>query len=256
MKTKRIALIADIHANLPALEAVLEHSASRGISLYMNLGDHVGYGPFPEETIERIRTLKGPTIIGNYDEKVLKVKKKADKWARKKDPLKLMAFQWARAQLSKESLDFLRSLPALHREQVAGVAILLSHGSPAEADEPLTPETPAARLRELAGLAKSDVVLCGHSHVPFHRMVAETYFINPGSVGRPDDGNPQASYAELEINGDQVQVKHHRITYDVGRTVSAVRAAKLPISFARMFTLGRSLDWVLLHDKTLQAGQG
>jgi putative phosphoesterase len=249
MKIQRVALIADIHANLPALEAVLQHCQMQGLTRFMNLGDHLGYGPFPEETIQEIQTLDGPIIIGNYDVKVLKVKKKANKWARKKDPLKLIAFQWARAQLSKESLNFLRSLPELHREQVAGMTFLLSHGSPAESDEPLVPETPEARLRELADLADCDVVLCGHSHVPFHRVVDRTHFINPGSIGRPDDGNPQASYAVLSVEGEHIEVKHHRVTYDIEQTLSALASAKLPASFARMFALGRSLDWVQQYDQ-------
>lgn len=244
MAQQRIGLIADIHANLPALEAVLEHCAHQRVDQIFNLGDMVGYGPFPEQSVQRVIDLEDTTIIGNYDVKVLKVSKKWEKWVHSKNPLKLLAFQWAKAQLSDQSAEFLRSLPDQRRIRIQGLEILLTHGSPAHADESLTPETDESRFASLAGQAGSDVVLCGHSHVPFHLEVAGTHFVNPGSVGRPDDGNPCASYAVLIIEAQAISVQLHRIPYDIDRTLAAISQLKLPPSFADMFSQGRSLDWI------------
>ena len=132
--------------------------------------------------------------------------------------------------------------------KVKGHRILLTHGSPASNSEHLTPATPEERLRELAQTAKADVIICGHSHQPFARQVDGVWFINTGSVGRPDDGDPRACYAILEIESDKIQVQHYRVEYDVERAVAAIRERKLPELFAQMLLQGRNLDAVLESD--------
>ena len=131
--------------------------------------------------------------------------------------------------------------------------MLLTHGSPESDKEHLTPETPKSRLRRLARKAKADLIVCGHSHVPFARRVGAHWFVNPGSVGRPDDGNPQASYAVADLRraGDRrnrgpgsLAVRHYRVPYDAARTAERIRQLGLPESFARMVLEGRSLDGV------------
>ena len=147
--------------------------------------------------------------------------------------------------LSKKNRKYLRFLSQEIRLKAKGRRILLTHGSPASDDEHLTPDTPEEHLRELAQMAKADIVVCGHSHQPFARQVDDVWFINTGSVGRADDGDPRASYAILEIDAKQIQVQHHRVAYDVDRTVAAIREHELPEAFAQMFLQGRSLDAVM-----------
>ena len=238
----RVALIGDVHANLPALEAVLAHARDRGIEAIWNVGDFVGYGPFPDEVVQRLRQEGALSIVGNYDLKVLKFEKKKEKWRRTKRPEKLLAFQWAHDHLSRESHSYLRSLPKELRLHVESRRILLTHGSPASNEEPLTPGTPEERLRELAQGADADVIVCGHSHQPFAREVHGVWFINTGSVGRPDDGDPRACYGFLQITPEHVRVRHYRVEYDVGRAAAAVRERNLPEAFAQMILQGRSLD--------------
>jgi putative phosphoesterase len=243
----RVALIGDVHANLPALEAVLAHIEEQGIDKIWNVGDFVGYGAFPDEVVRLFRKRETNeenvlSIVGNYDLKVLKFKKKKKKWQRKKDPDKYLAFEWAYENLSKKSRKYLRFLSQEIRLKVKGKRILLTHGSPASIEEPLTPETPEKRLRELAQTAKADVIICGHSHQPFVREVDGVWFINPGSVGRPDDGDPRACYAILDIGSEGIAVEHYRVEYDVARAVAAVRESELPEVFAQMILQGRPLD--------------
>ncbi len=247
----KAALIGDIHANLPALEAVLAHIHEQGIEKIWNVGDFVGYGPFPDEVVRLFRTAQRLqnedmlNIVGNYDLKVLDFKQKKTKWRKKKHPQKYLAFKWTYENLSKKSCKYLRFLSQEIRIKIKGYRILLTHGSPASNSEHLTPQTPDERLHELSKIAKTDIVICGHSHQPFARQVNDVWFINTGSVGRPDDGDPRAGYAVLEIKSDQVQVQHHRVAYDVERAVAAIRKHELPETFSQMLLQGRSLDAVL-----------
>ena len=240
----KIALIGDVHANLPALEAVLAHAHHQGVEAIWNSGDFLGYGAFPDEVVVRLRAEGALSIIGNYDLKVLKFPKQKEKWGKSKHPQKYLAFQWAYEHLSKENRKYLRSLPEEIRLEVGGKNILLTHGSPASNEEALTPDTPDERLRELAAI-KADVIICGHSHQAFARQVDGTWFINPGSVGRPDDGDPRTAYAILQIGPDLFQVEHFRLKYDVDRAVKAIRENGLPEAFAQMVIRGYDLDTVV-----------
>jgi putative phosphoesterase len=241
----KIALIGDIHANLPALEAALAHAREQGIKRVWNVGDIVGYGPFPDEVVQLLRKDENiVSILGNYDRKVLRFKKKQEKWEKSKDPDKYLAFEWAYEHLSKKNRKYLRFLSREIKMKLRGHRILLTHGSPASDEELLFPDTPDERLRELAQMTKADIVVVGHSHYPFARQVDDVWFINTGSVGRPDDGDPRACYAVLRFQGDEMQVQHHRVEYDVDRTVAAIREHNLPDAFAQMFLQGRNLDAV------------
>lgn len=238
----RIALIGDVHANLHALEAVLLHASDQGVKTIWNAGDFVGYGAFPDEVVNLLRRVKAVSIRGNYDQKVLKVRKKQAAWAAAKVPEKWLAFQWAYEHLSTRSRKYLKRLPKNRRLQARGWRILLTHGSPASPDEHLGLDTPEARLRELAAMAKADLIICGHSHQPFARWVENVLFINTGSVGRPDDGDPRATYAILKLKRKMVEVIHYRVEYDVDQAAGAIRANQLPEQFAQMLLQGRSLD--------------
>ena len=241
----KIALIGDVHANLPALESVLAHIRQQNVTIVWNTGDFVGYNAFPNEVIDQLRQVDVVSIVGNYDRKVLKFKKKKSKWRQSKRPEKYLAFKWAYKTLSKKNRSYLQSLPKERRLRVNGRRILLTHGSPAATDEALTPDTPNRRFRELAQMAGTDVIICGHSHRPFARQVAGVWFINTGSVGRPDDGDPRASYAILQIEPDDLQVEHYRLDYDIVQAVKAIRQNNLPEAFAWMLQQGRNLDEVL-----------
>ncbi len=240
----RIGLIGDIHANLHALEAVLEHAQSQQVETFWNVGDFIGYGAYPDEVVRMVRNSGAQSIVGNYDLKVLRFDQKRKKWRATKRPEKWLAFQWAYEHLSIESKEYLGSLPKELRLETDDRRILLTHGSPASNKEPLTLATPEDRLRDLARLAEGDLVICGHSHQPFARAVDNTWFINPGSVGRPGDGDPRASYAVLELGSGRFQVYHHRVSYDVLAAVQAIRASGQPEIFAQMLILGRDFDIV------------
>ncbi len=241
----RIALLGDIHANLPALEAVLDDAQVRDVEAIWNVGDLVGYGPFPNEVIQRMQAVNALSIIGGYDRRVLKFPRKEAKWRRKKDPVRFQAYEWTYHALTPENRRYLRHLSRELRFTIAGQRVLITHGSPISTKEQLTPKTPLSRLRALAEVANADIVCCGMSHLAFTRRAHHTYFINPGSIGHPEDDDPRAAYAILTLTAGAIQTEHYRVAYDVERTVAALRRYKLPDALARQLREGRDLDRIL-----------
>ncbi len=161
----RVALMADLHANLPALEAVLDHARQEGAEAIWNLGDLVGYGAFPEEVVQRLRKNYALSTLGRYDRQVVRFKKRKEKWHRSKEREEYLALEWAYDHLSGKSRKYLRFLSQEIRMQVRGKRVLLTHGSPGADDGCLTPDTPEKQLAKLAREAKADLILCGCSHV-------------------------------------------------------------------------------------------
>lgn len=238
----RVALFGDIHGNLPALERVLEHARERGAGEFWDLGDLTGYGPYPEEVVRVVSQVARFAVSGNYDRKVLAVKEKLMDWRARKEPAKIKAFVWARENLSPESLRFLEERPREENVTLEGLDFFLTHAAPGSWKEHLSPDTPRERLAELGKSLDVDVVCVGHSHRPFARKVGRTWFVNPGSVGRPEGGDPRAVYALLDLEGGKIAVTHYWLDYDRDRTVLEVRRRGLPESFARMFMEGRGLS--------------
>lgn len=244
----KVALVGDVHANLPALEAVLAHAALQGVDAIWNTGDFVGYGAFPDLVVRRLQAAGALSIRGNYDTKALKAPQKAAKWQGRKHPDKILAFQWAYDHLSPESRVYLAGLPKEIRFQAEGWQILLTHGSPESVEEHLSPATPETRLAQLAALTSADVIIFGHSHRAFVRKAAGKWFINTGSVGRPDDGDPRACYALLYLEPGTLGVCHIRVAYDLEAALQAIRQNGLPEAFADMISNGRNLDQILEQD--------
>ena len=208
----KVALISDVHGNVSALRAVMEHARANGATAFLNAGDMVGL-PHPGETIQLLRDKDVLNVIGNIDRAALRIasgKKVKDR-------------QWEMAtEMLKESeLEWLESLPDELRLDICGRTVLVTHASPGQEAEKLTPSTPEARLRYLAEEGRADVIVTGHSHVPMVRECVGTLFVNPGSVGRPRDG-AEASYALLDF--PSMTAKLIRVPYDSGGVADELRA--------------------------------
>lgn len=231
-----------MHANLPALESILKDSRPRNVDIFINTGDYIGYGPFPDETVSILKKTEVLAVKGNYDRKVLRVPEKEKHWKKSKTFKKWTAFKWAFENLSRENRQYLHLLPEKKFFEISGKTFALAHGSPQDINEYLGPETDRQRLHELAQILGVDFMITGHTHVPFVKREEKTLFINPGSVGRPNDGNPSASYSILSIGRNLAEVEHFRITYDIDRTLSTIAEKGLPEEFIEMFLKGKDLD--------------
>ena len=184
----RIGVLADIHSNLHALKAVFKDAEQRGVTTFLNAGDLTGFGAFPNQVIQLLNEKKTLSVIGNIDLEVLRGTKKGDRERK-------LALKFTRKELTKPSKEYLKSLPKEVTFEIGNRRLLMVHGSPKAIDEHIYKDTPAEKLAELSQAAQADILIVGHSHEQFLKETNEVSFINPGSVGRPYDGNPQAAYA-------------------------------------------------------------
>jgi predicted phosphodiesterase len=246
----RYALISDIHANLPALEAVLADIADRpDVAATYHLGDLVGYAPWPNETVARLRAEGIAGVAGNYDSTVATHYKHCG--CRYEDPrqeeLSHHSYAWTLEHTSAATKAFLGGLP--FRIDVrplgghtSGPTITLLHGNQVLNTVYVYEERSDDFLAKMGGgvgAKVGDVVCFGHTHKPWHREVEGVHFVNTGSVGRPKDGDPRAGYVLLDVaTGQTVRVEIIRVEYDVERTVRAILESTLPDDFAEYVRTG------------------
>ena len=241
-----LLILSDIHGNFPALMAIERFFEGKHFDCLVNLGDSTVYGPFPNETLEWLQVNKVCSILGNTDKKVIKLLCGKTFNKPKKDEKRVM-YTWTATTLEEDNRRYLLTRKKILRldlsQQDQGIdrALHLFHGSPADPDEFLFDHTPTKRFQELATGFHNDLILIGHSHTPFHTTVGTTHFINPGSVGRMFDGNPDASCATLRLTPDTLEVTHYRIPYPVEQVVTELRKYNLPLIYEAMFLQGRKL---------------
>lgn len=240
----RIAIFSDIHANLPAMETVVQHIHGMRYDGVYCLGDIGGYASQPNEVQELIQALGCPTILGNYDEGVGFNKEDCGCHYVKPFDIEMsnVSFLWTRDHTTDANKAWLRELPrALHLE-IEGLRILLCHGSPISNTEYLFENRSDGYLKQfLEGGkhdAQADVIVFGHTHVPYHRVVEDVDFVNTGSVGRPKDGDARAGYCVLTLDGGRVSVAQVRLEYAVETACARLIAAGLPSYFADYLQTG------------------
>lgn len=238
----QITVFGDIHANLPALEAVFSDIANRGLTNLYCLGDLVGYGTFPNEVIAAVRARSIPTIMGNYD---LGVGHNSDDCGcaytnPKAEALGKLSIAWSNTHTSDENKAYLRQLVEAVPLQVGALRVMLVHGSPRKVNEYLFEDRPEKSLHRLLDMAKADVLVCGHTHKPYHRVLSDgRQVINAGSVGKPKDGDPRAGYITLAADGRDLSVEFIRVEYDVETAAKAIEATDMPNEYAEMLRQGK-----------------
>jgi diadenosine tetraphosphatase ApaH/serine/threonine PP2A family protein phosphatase len=237
----KFAVISDIHSNWQALDAVLADMPA--VDEILCLGDVVGYGGNPNECLDLVRQKGWPTLVGNHDRACTDVD--ILEWFNE-DAAR--AIEWTVGRLGADRLGWLATLPDTNE---IGGEVLLVHGSPRDHIYEYILDAPTAE----ANLALIDGQVCfhGHTHVPgifrhdAGRLVHEyevatfklssTELVNPGSVGQPRDGVPDASYAVWDRSAGTFEFR--RVPYDREGAKSAIRAAKLPERFAERLDAGR-----------------
>lgn len=244
----RLALISDIHANLPALEATLEHIARQtAVDAIYHLGDLVGYAPWPNETVDLLRRHAIPGVAGNYDSTVAANYKHCGckSESAQQEALAHESFTWTLANTTDETKRFLGLLPfrldlVAGGGHASGPRLVLVHGTPVLNTTYWTGDRTDAfclKMAEIAGMKNGDVIAFGHTHVPWHREVSGMHFINTGSVGRPKDGDWRAGYVVVEL-GESVRPEFVRIPYDVDRAARSIEESDLPNEFAEDLRTG------------------
>jgi len=254
----RLAILSDIHANLPALQAVLDDVEGAGVGELWCLGDVVGYGAQPDECASLVAERCAVCLVGNHDLAVL-----GELDISSFSPAAAAAVRWTQQEAKPETLDFLRGLePADEGRDVA-----LYHASPRDPvwEYVLWPDQAA----ECIAIQAARVSLIGHSHVALFFVMGEDrrprsaqsleldeaargaqagagtrldlsegrWLVNPGSVGQPRDGDPRAAW--LELDTDAWEATYHRVEYEIDRAASAIEATDLPEHLARRLYVGQ-----------------
>lgn len=245
----RAAVLSDVHANLPALEAVLESIEAAGPEELWCLGDVVGYGAQPDACARLVEQRCDVCLVGNHDLAVLgalDVRTFSEQAA--------AAVSWTREEAAASTLEFLRALQPSGTRQGVG----LFHASPRD---PIWEYVLSLEQAEDALDAQAERVgLIGHSHVSLFFMRQErprrdrvqgaqagdgamlgledgAWLLNPGSVGQPRDGDPRAAW--LELDTERWTARYHRVPYDIAAAAEAILAAGLPSGLAERLGAGR-----------------
>lgn len=240
----RYAIISDVHANIDALLPVLDQIEQRGADQIVCLGDVVGYNATPNECSDILRERNIPSILGNHDAVACAIE---EPWGF--NPVALAAALWTRGQLSPENLEWLKNLPdALNFGHFVGV-----HGAPKNHNTYLFSWEDI--LPHLYFLEEQNTSIClmGHTHTPgifssdgvysvdndsrFDLGQDKCFFINPGSVGQPRDGNPNAAFGILDTEANTFE--QVRVSYPVEKAAKRVLDAGLPEFLAERLALGR-----------------
>ena len=270
---QRIAILSCIHGNMAALEAVWDDLGDQDIDQLYCLGDLVGYGPYPNEVVEFVKQNNIPTVLGCWDEGIgMEQEDCGCKFITEEDAeYGHAAFKWTRSNITEKNRKFLSELYFWQRvTNTAAGTLLLVHGSPRNTGEYLMESTHDLILFERAAAGDCDVLICGHTHVPFVRQIEGTLkvtaelgvkdaiqkdlgmvkspaprevslkpklLINAGSVGEPRHGGVEATYVIFNTKTKAVEIRG--VPYDVGATVKALKNSGLPEAFASRLESGQ-----------------
>ena len=262
--SKKIAVISCIHGNMEALETVYDDICSKKINDIVCLGDLVGYGPHPNEVVRFIKRNDISTVLGCWDEGIGLDRDTCGCHyiSKKEGELGAMAFAWTKAAVSKKTKGFLRELPFGIKDDSGNV--LFVHGSPRSTSEYLMDSTHELILLERAASGDCEILMCGHTHVPFVKEVSGTLtvkardnsfkkrsspgrkvklnpklIVNAGSVGEPRHGGMESSYITIDTVNRKVEI--HYVEYDVGKTVAAMKRKKIPEVFIERIQTAQEL---------------
>jgi len=227
----RIAVISDIHSNFDALEVV--RSKIGGCDAVVCLGDLVGYGAQPNEVVSEVRSMNPRAIVmGNHDYAISTGDTSGFV------PHAVQAVEWTRKEISPENLRYISGLRSKTVFTADGLSIALVHGSPRDPlNEYIYPSTPDFILKGLVDESQGNVLLLGHTHVPFSQGLDSSLIGNPGSVGQPRDGDPRASYGIFDSSGE-IKFQIHRVEYDIDAAATKITIRGLPRLLADRLYIG------------------
>jgi len=230
-----LGLISDVHANIVALEAVMQKLEEHQVDTIVCLGDVIGYGPAPNEVIELLRKKRVMCTLGGSDERV------AFDFigARRRRGVADKTIEWTHTVIEKDNLNFLRTLPVQARLRTPVGRLRYFHSGLNSPSESLKiGETPAEQMQVLDD-CRCKILAIGKSHVPFTKELKSGWIINPGSVGLTLNGEPGADYAVLKISKNDVDITMGKVDYDYNAVNFEIVAWDLPEMIGEAVQLGR-----------------
>lgn len=235
----RFAVIGDIHSNLIALDTVLLDITLRNVDFILCTGDNVGYSPYPNEVIDRLRSNHILSIQGNYDKAIGNRElvcgcDYTEPWLQE---LAAQSMAFTGGAISDGNREYLKNLPKELRLKSDGLSVLVVHGSPRRINEFLYADSP--ELLEVLDSIPEQVLICGHTHGAYYRKINGKHVINSGTVGKPNNGKPDATYVVVDIVKDNLTVEIVEVPYDCEGAAKAIEDTEaLPNEFAEMLRNG------------------
>ncbi|MFD3157809.1 metallophosphoesterase family protein [Haloimpatiens sp. FM7330] len=218
----KIAVMSDIHGNLYALENALKDIKKRNVDTIVCLGDLVGYGPFPNEVINLIRTENILNIKGNYDASVVD-----NKFSYIRDTeINKFSLPWNVENLTEENKLYLKNLPTEITLNYNNKNIKFVHGSPRKINEYLKENSKEAQ--EVMDIFEGDLLICAHTHIPYIKQYGNKLLLNQGSIGKPKMGRPNSTYAIIELTEDNMHGEIIEISYDYSKTMKDMKDKNFP----------------------------
>lgn len=230
----KIALLGDIHGNIAALNAAYGAAMKENPDKVYHLGDLGGYAPFVNEVVDFLMERGIEGVQGNYDEAVANDKEHCG--CRYEDPLQAemsqMSFEWTKKHVSRKSKDYMMSLPFDISFSSNGFMGRIFHATPFKNNLYWYEERDDRFFLDMAHRAGADVMVYGHTHIPYRKDIGGRIFINVGSVGRPKDGDARPCLTVVEILSSGVISSRIRVPYDVDKTAQSILESGLPAYFA------------------------
>jgi len=237
----KYAIFGDIHGNIAALKAAYEAVQAAGAEKIYHLGDLGGYAPFVNEVVEFITEHGIEGVQGNYDETVANDREHCG--CKAEDPVQeemaIRSFIWTKEHTSSRTKDYLRRLPYALSFVTEGKKVLLFHATPSRNNLYWFEHRPEKFFREMTEKIDADMLVYGHTHIPYRKDFEGKIFVNAGSVGKPKDGDPRACVTMLDVTAETVHIEFLRVSYDVEKTARAIVTSGLPDYFAARLQEGK-----------------
>lgn len=237
----KLAILGDIHGNSEALKVAYDSAISNNVEKIYHLGDLGGYAPFVNEVVDFLIEHKIEGVQGNYDDAVANDREHCG--CKYEDQIQAematLSFEWTKEHAIEKSKNYMKSLPFEIAFSVHDKKVKIFHATPFKNNLYWHQDRDDEFFLDMARRAKADVMIYGHTHIPYMKKINNKIFINAGSVGKPKDGDTRACVCIADITPDEVKTDFLRIPYDVEKVATAIVEYGLPPYFAEKLRLGR-----------------
>jgi len=228
----KIGFVSDIHSNAHAFKEVLKNIKELSVDEIWCCGDIVGYSAFPNECLKVVRENRIQSVLGNHDWATIRGD---TSWF---NEYGVAGIEHNRKHIDSDNMKFLQELPDNRSFVRDDVSFYMAHGSPRDnVFEYVFPWSSDVLFKTFAEMIDADIVVLGHTHIPMEKKVSGKIFLNPGSVGQPRDGIPEASFVVFDT--ENRVYRWHRTVYDIDAAALAIRDSGLPDFLAQRLYLGQ-----------------